>query len=75
MLNTIFIHCLDKNNHLKNVCMSYYQHFYFSSKLGFHLLLGSVKAFIHAIIPMYCTTSTSNLVTYLDTEMKNTGCK
>ena len=75
MLNIIFIHLLDKNNHLKNVCMSYYQHFCFSSKLGFYLLLGSVKAFVHAVIPMYCTTSTSDLITCLDTEMKSVGCK
>ena len=65
----------DRNNHLKNVCMTYFQHFCFSTKLGFALLLGSYKAFIHALIPMYYTVSTSNLVEYLEKEMKNVGCK
>ena len=66
---------LDKNNHLKNVCMTYFQHFFFSAKLGFSLLFGSYKAFIHAIAPIFHTKSTSNLVEYLEKEMKNVGCK
>ena len=65
----------DKNNHLKNVCMTYFQHFCFSSKLGLNLLFGSCKAFIHAVIPMYYTDSTSKLVEYLEKEMKSVGCK
>jgi hypothetical protein len=55
--------------------MTYFQHFCFSTKLGLNLLLGSNKAFIHALMPMYYTDSTSNLVEYLEKEMKSVGCK
>ena len=71
----LFLFLLDKNNHLKNVCMTYFQHFCFSTKLGFSLLYGSYKAFTHALIPQFYTTSTSDLVEYLEKEMKSVGCK
>jgi hypothetical protein len=66
---------LDRENHLAKVCMSYFQHFYFSAKLGSKLLIGSYKAFVHALIPRCHTKSTSNLVEYLEKEMKTAGCK
>ena len=55
--------------------MTYFQHLRFSSNLGIHLCIGSVKAFIHAIMPQYYITSTSDLVKKLDKEMKSAGCK
>ena len=66
---------LDLDNHLAKVCMTYFQHMWFSSKLGIKLLIGSYKAFIHALVPRYHTKSTSNLVEYLEKEMKDAGCK
>jgi hypothetical protein len=48
---------------------------YFSAKLGARLLIGSYKAFIHALVPRYHTKSTSNLVEYLEKELKTAGCK
>jgi hypothetical protein len=48
---------------------------WFSSKLGVKLLIGSYKAFIHALVPRYHTKSTSNLVEYLEKELKDAGCK
>ena len=64
-----------QNNHLKKICMTYFQHLRFSSNLGIQLWIGSVKAFIHAIMPQYYITSTSDLVKKLDIEMKSAGCK
>ena len=55
--------------------MTYFQHFCFSTKLGINLLIGSYKAFMHALIPYFYTTSTSDLVEYLEKEMKSVGCK
>ena len=66
---------IDKNNHLPNVCMTYVQHFLFSSGLAVQLFLGSLKAWVHAIIPCLYTTSTSLLLPSLQEEMKNAGCK
>jgi hypothetical protein len=62
---------LDRENHLAKVCMSYFKHMYFSAKL----LIGSYKAFVHALVPQYHTKSTSNLVEYLEKELKTAGCK
>lgn len=42
---------LYENNHLKKVNMTYFQHFKRASKLSYLFCIGSVKMFVHAVIP------------------------
>lgn len=61
--------------HPKNVCMTYYQHFIFSSTLGFQLIIAGGKAFIHAIFPSLFITSTSDFNRDLKRILESAGCK
>ena len=61
--------------HPNNVCISYLEHLIFSIVLSFSLLLGSLKAFVHAIIPSMFITSTTDLVKDIDIKLKTSGCK
>ena len=60
--------------HPDDVCMSYTQHCKLSIKLALLMLLGSIKAFIHAFIPDLCVTSTSDINDKIKTILKNNGC-
>lgn len=62
-------------NHLRKVCMTYTQHCLFSMSISVKLLIGSLKAFVHAWIPNIFTSSTTLLIQNLDNTIKNTGCK
>jgi hypothetical protein len=75
MINKIIISIIDKHNHLPNVCMTYAQHFLFSSSLALQLFIGSLKAWVHALIPCLYTTSTTLLLPSLQEQMKNAGCR
>jgi hypothetical protein len=60
--------------HPDNVCMSYTQHCKLSIKLALLMLLGSIKAFIHAFIPDLCITSTSDINKQISIILKKHGC-
>ena len=60
--------------HPDDVCMSYTQHCKLSIKLALLMLLGSIKAFIHAFIPDLCVTSTSDINDKITTILNNNGC-
>ncbi len=62
-------------SHPLRVCMSYSEHFWFSSRLGYKLAIGSMKAFIHAIYPDLFITSTSDLLVDIQEDMKKVGCR
>ncbi len=55
--------------HLKEVNMSYYQHFIFSTYLSIRLFTGSMKALLHAIYPDSFVTSTTDLLEELKVEL------
>lgn len=61
--------------HPKSVCMTYIEHFKFSFFLSYMLALGSFKALIHAILPDFYITSSSDLVEELKFKIENSGCK
>ncbi len=61
--------------HPNNVCMSYFEHFKFSMSLSVSFLVGSFKAFMHAIIPSMFITSSSDLIKDIDLKLKKSGCK
>ena len=60
--------------HLKSVCMNYYEHFMLSFGFGCKLFIGSIAAFIHALIPDIFTDSTSNLIKDISSTMSKSGC-
>ena len=51
----------DSVAHLEKNKMNYIEHFTFSFYLGTSLFTGSIKAFIHCLIPGLYQTSTSDL--------------
>lgn len=74
MIGKFIFSIIDKHNHLHKVCMTYFQHFLFSTGLAINLFIGSLKAGVHAFIPCLYTTSTSLLLPSLQEQMKNAGC-
>tara|TARA_B100000524_G_scaffold129056_1_gene63628 strand:- start:10536 stop:10775 length:240 start_codon:yes stop_codon:yes gene_type:complete len=60
--------------HPKEVCMSYFKHFKLSLYFSYVLGKGSAKAFMHAFIPDYYITSTSDLVEEVALLLKDNGC-
>ena len=61
--------------HPAQVCMSYYQHFCFSMYLARRFAIGSVKAVIHAFLPDYFITSSSDLIEDIRQDMSKIGCR
>lgn len=62
-------------SHPNEVCMSYYSHLTFSSKLSIVLFISSIKAFVHAIVPSFYVTSTSDTIDYIKSELIKNGCE
>ena len=60
--------------HPKMVCMSYFQHFWFSMYLAGRFAMGSVKAIVHAILPDYYVTSSSDMIEDVKVDMSRAGC-
>ena len=60
--------------HPEKVCMSYTQHLKLSMKFFLLFLKGAIKAFIHAIIPDLCVTSTSDINKTITTLLQENGC-
>ncbi len=61
--------------HPSKVCMSYLEHCKFSLGLSYSLGIGCIKAFIHALLPDYYITSTSDLVVEIQEKIEKAGCK
>lgn len=60
--------------HPREVCMNYLEHCLFSLSLAKLLGIGTLKAFVHAFVPGYFITSTSELIEDIKTELDNSGC-
>ena len=61
--------------HPKKVCMTYTRHFWFSMSLSYRFAIGSIQAFIHALLPDYYITSSSDLINEIKNDMSNVGCR
>ena len=61
--------------HPKQVCMTYFSHFWFSLSLSLKLAKGSIKAFLHAIYPDRFITSTSDITKEIMQDIESSGCK
>ncbi len=55
--------------------MGYFKHMYYSLKFAVMLLIASVKAVIHALLPFLFPTSTSDVIRNIDKIQKRIGCK
>jgi hypothetical protein len=60
--------------HPNAVCMSYMSHAKLSLTLCYKLFRGSVKAFIHAILPNFYVTGTSDTVYEISNILERSGC-
>ncbi len=61
--------------HPKQVCMTYFSHFWFSLSLSFKLAIGSIKAFVHAVYPDTYITSTTDITKEITHYLETAGCK
>ena len=61
------------NEHLENKNLTYKEHLYQSVNYGKCFFIASIKAVIHAVLPCYYQTTTTDLVNELrnDLEKKN----
>lgn len=71
--------CFQPNNysyfqHPQKVCMSYFQHCFFSLKLARYFMVGTFKAIVHAFIPSFYITSSSDMIEDVKEEFENAGC-
>ena len=62
-------------SHPTNVCMTYLEHMKFSLNISLTLFIGSIQAFVHALIPDVCVHTTTNVVKNIEDKLKNSGCK
>jgi hypothetical protein len=62
-------------SHLKDVCLTYPEHFKFSLFLSISFAKASFFAFVHALFPFLFITHSSDTIKYLDSEMKKIGCR
>lgn len=58
-------------NHLKQINMTYFQHLKVSFGYSYYFLNGSLKAFVHGILPNCYETSTSDLIKKMHTDLNN----
>ena len=61
--------------HLEQANESYFEHMIIALKISFELLIGSLIAFIHALLPSVFTSSASNkikkLYSFIESRNKN----
>lgn len=61
--------------HPKTVCMDYQTHAKFSLQMAYLFAVGSVKAVVHAILPDFYVSSTSDLVKEVQQHLQDAGCR
>lgn len=72
MINRFF---RKSSKHLENVCMEYPEHFCLSMYFSGNLLIASIQAFIHAWVPCWYNSSTTDLVSKFQLIINNIGCE
>ena len=61
--------------HPSNVCMSYAQHFAFALEMAWYLGTGCLKSILHAFLPDYWVTSTTDTVDRIQRRLQESGCR
>ena len=59
--------------HPKTVCMDYQTHAKFSLQMAYIFAIGSVKAVVHAILPDFYVSSTSDIVKEVQQHLQDAG--
>lgn len=62
-------------SHPTQVCMTYFEHCQFSLHLGFLFAQASFKAVVHAFLPDWYITSTTDTVNLINDKLKKAGCR
>lgn len=60
-------------DHPASVDESFFQHFCFATRLASRLFLAAAAAFTHGLIPGLCTSTASNLIRELNTDLTGRG--
>ena len=60
--------------HPNKNCMTYYEHLCFSLNFSKIMFIGCIQSFIHAFLPDYYKTSTTDKTNKIQTLLKNGGC-
>jgi hypothetical protein len=60
--------------HQNAVCMTYFEHMRLSLGFSATLFIGSFKAIVHAFLPNYFITSTTDVWKQIGQELKEAGC-
>jgi len=61
-------------SHPKQVCMTYIEHLKLSLNFSLLMFTGSIKAVIHAFLPDYYITSTSDINNKITKMIQEAGC-
>ena len=61
-------------DHPTKVCMTYFEHLKLSLNFSLLMFTGSIKAIIHAFLPDYYITSTSEINKKITTMIQKAGC-
>ena len=61
--------------HPKKVCMDYQTHAKFSLQMAYLFTQGALKAVVHAFLPDFYVTSTSDLVNEVQQHLQDAGCR
>lgn len=61
-------------NHPNSVCMSYFQHMFFSLEMSYLMGKGCICALVHAFIPSLCIKTTTNINNFIKDKLNNSGC-
>ena len=60
--------------HPNKNCMSYYKHWKLSLYYSRRMFMASIKAIVHAFLPNYFITSTTNTINEIQLSIKENGC-
>lgn len=61
--------------HLDENCMDYLEHCKFSLGISYHFIFGFWGAIVHAFVPSFYTTSSSDTSKLIQNILKSAGCE
>ena len=67
--------CGQMFKHPQIVCMTYWKHMRFSFNLSALFAVGSMKAFVHGVVPDLFVTSSTDTASKAQRIMSSAGCK
>jgi len=55
--------------------MSYFEHMRFSLEMSYYMGKGCLCALVHAFVPSYFITTTTDINNYIKNRLDNSGCR